>query len=505
MATLATAAVLATMLPVPAQAAGLKDIAGHWARTQIEAGVADGYVNGFPDNTFRPDQSITRAEFFKMLAGALKLKPLPTLAAPFAEQQHWAMVQGQIQAAVAGDLILPADYGASLGPDAKITRQEMVLAAVRAIGKEALVGEVPLKATDAAAIPPWLQVWAAVAVADGILTGYEDGSLSLNRTATRAEALVIVQRIIKQTTMNLVRSDVPGAPNLVRHPGEGEPLWTVNADNAQTPSFSDGTNTYGVDVVTRGFYLLPSPGKAAWLTLVVESPEGKDTYLLQRLQGGKTQEVGRYEEGIVLLAVDAGGRLWFSKGTDLMVADKSGVITSNPIGERLLYGEMDWQGNLWAVGLGQLHKIAPDGRVERIPTGLSGQQQVRHLATGEDGSVWLLLAGAADGSRVEAVQIKDGKLLKRTSLLSRYFGGEGRPVQAAVMGRSGPVRWVITLSEGGSETERQESLFRFDLETGAFTRMVAPRSAGSQNAVMPSPDGGALLRDSAGTFWRIVP
>lgn len=505
-ALLATAAVLAAMLPVQAHAAApLTDIATHWARPEIESGVADGYIHGFPDNSFRPDQSITRAEFFKLLAAALKLKPLPSLAAPFSEADHWAMTQGQIQAAVSGGLLVPPDYGPSISPDAKISRQEMVLAAVRAAGKEALVGNIPLRATDAAVYPEWLRQWAAVAFSDGILTGYEDGSLGLNRNATRAEALVVVQRILRQVTMKLAPTTVEAAPNQVRHPGEGEPTWSVTAESERLPSFSDGTHTYGVDMEVRGFYLLPAPGKAAWLTLVAEGADGKDRYLLWRLQGGKRQEVAIYDVGTVQLAVDAGGRLWFSRGTDLMIADKNGETTAIPVGEQMLYGELDWQGNLWAVGLGQLHKITPQGQVERMETGLTGQQQVRHLATGEDGSVWLMLAGGAAGARVEAVRVKEGQLIQRTPLLSRYFGGEGRPIQAAVLGRSGPFRWVLTLSEGGSTAERQESLFKFDLETGAFTRLVPPRSAGTQPAVMPAPDGGALLRDSAGKFWRILP
>lgn len=504
MAALAASATLCAVLPAPAQAAPLTDIGGHWARTQIDAGVADGYIHGFPDGTFRPDQSITRAEFFKLLAGAVQLKPQPTLPAPFAETEHWAMQQGQIQAAVSGGLLLPADYGQSLSPDGKIGRREIVLAAVRAVGKESLVGKTGLTTPDAGQYPDWLQGWAAIAVADGLLTGYEDGSLGLERTATRAEALVIVQRVLERVTMNLVASDLQGAPNVVRHPGEGEPTWTVTAENEHQPTFSDGTHRYTVDGGFRGFSLLPAPGKAAWLMLVDEQ-DGKDYYHVSLLHKGTLSGVGLYADGVALLAVDAGGRLWFSSGTDLLVADQEGNVTTIPVGERLLLGEIDWQGNLWAVGLGKLHKVSPDGIVERIVTGLSGQQQVRHLATGEDGSVWLMLAGAGEGARVEAVRIREGQLIQRVPLLSRHFGGEGRPLQAAVLGRSGPFRWIIALSEGGSAEERQESLFKFDLETGVNTRLVPPRWAGARPALMPAPDGGALLRDTAGKFWRIVP
>ncbi|MFZ5814544.1 MAG: S-layer homology domain-containing protein [Bacillota bacterium] len=504
LATVGCAALLTAALPAPVHAAPLQDLQGHWARAQIQAGVADGYIHGFPDGTFRPDQPVTRAEFFKLLAGALKLKPQPSQPAPYAEREHWAVKQGQLQAAVGGGLLLPADYGGALSPDAAIPRREIVLAAVRAVGKEALVSGASLSTPDAARYPGWLQQWAAVAVADGLLTGYEDGSLNLERTATRAEALVIVQRILPRVAMNLTPSTMEGAPNVVRHPAEGEPLWTVGAENPLRPSFSDGTHSFTVPGDVRGFFLLPAPGRAAWLT-TVEEEAGRDLYAVGRLHGGKLSSVGRYPDGVTLLSVDGGGRLWFSHGTDLLVADREGKVTSIAIGERLLFGEIDWQGNLWAVGLGPLYKVSKEGVVHQVATGLTGQQQVRHLVTGEDGSVWLLLAGASGGARVEAVRIQEGSLTQRVPVLPRHFGGEGRPLQAAVLGRSGPVRWILTRSEGGSEAERQDSLFRFDLESGTATRLVPPRSAGANPVLMPAPDGGALLRDTAGKFWRIVP
>ncbi len=501
LAVIASVAVLGAALPAPAHAATLNDIAGHWARTQIQSGVNDGYISGFPDGSFKPDQPITRAEFFKLLAAAVKLKPQPSMVAPFSEKSHWSMQQGQIQAAVSGGLLFPPDYGASLGPDTKISRQEMVLAAVRAVGKQGLVGHIDLVVPDAATYPDWLQDWAAVAISDGILTGYEDGSIKLQRTATRAEALVIVQRVLKQVGMNLTASTTEGAPNIVRHPAEGEPVWAINAtEESPRPSFSDGTHTYTVDADLRGFWLLPAPGKAAWLQLVME-----DGDVVYRLKNGAMAEVGRYANGATLLAVDAGGRLWFSHGTELIIADGSGVTATIPMGDRLLSAEIDWQGNLYGASLTRLYKVSAAGQTEQMTTGLTGSQQIRRVAAAEDGSVWLMVTGSADGSRVEAIRLQHGQVVQRVPLLGRYFGGDGRPVQAAVLGSAGPVRWVIALAEGGSEAERQESLFKFDLETGAFTRLVAPRSAGSSTAVVPAPDGGALLRDSAGKFWRVMP
>ncbi|MBN1494913.1 S-layer homology domain-containing protein [Candidatus Peregrinibacteria bacterium] len=45
-----------------------EDIQGHWAQDYIEELLIDGYVSGYADNTFRPDQYITRAEAAKIIA-----------------------------------------------------------------------------------------------------------------------------------------------------------------------------------------------------------------------------------------------------------------------------------------------------------------------------------------------------------------------------------------------------------------------------------------------------
>ena len=51
-----------------------KDIEKHWAKDEIQAIIAMGIVNGYPDGTFRPNNKISRAEFSKMIVTALQLK-----------------------------------------------------------------------------------------------------------------------------------------------------------------------------------------------------------------------------------------------------------------------------------------------------------------------------------------------------------------------------------------------------------------------------------------------
>ena len=49
----------------------MTDIDGHWAKANINYAVEQGWINGYEDGTFKPDQTITRAEVMKIVNGIL--------------------------------------------------------------------------------------------------------------------------------------------------------------------------------------------------------------------------------------------------------------------------------------------------------------------------------------------------------------------------------------------------------------------------------------------------
>ena len=72
------ALIAALLLPAAAAVStdgSFSDIQGHWAQKEIEAAVREGWVDGYPDGTFRPEATITQAEFTKMLLAANHLTP----------------------------------------------------------------------------------------------------------------------------------------------------------------------------------------------------------------------------------------------------------------------------------------------------------------------------------------------------------------------------------------------------------------------------------------------
>ena len=53
-----------------------RDIQGHWAQKDIELAASNGWIFGYPDGTFRPDQNIKRDETVVMINRVLDRNPL---------------------------------------------------------------------------------------------------------------------------------------------------------------------------------------------------------------------------------------------------------------------------------------------------------------------------------------------------------------------------------------------------------------------------------------------
>ena len=69
------AKVIAMFAELNKDSEGFKDIAGHWAEAYIKLAAGNGWIAGYPDGTFRPDQYITRAETMTMINRVLERVP----------------------------------------------------------------------------------------------------------------------------------------------------------------------------------------------------------------------------------------------------------------------------------------------------------------------------------------------------------------------------------------------------------------------------------------------
>jgi len=175
--------------------ATFRDIRAHWGKDAIEVLAAKNVVAGFEDGTYRPDAPVTRAQFVKLLVGALGWEASAPTAAAFADvgKTHWAydVVHAAAQAGwVKGD-------GDAFRPDEPVTREQMSVMLVRAIGSNAAAaGAAELsRFADEASISAWAQADVAAAVRLGLLAG-SDGKFLPQKTTTRAEAATVLYRAL---------------------------------------------------------------------------------------------------------------------------------------------------------------------------------------------------------------------------------------------------------------------------------------------------------------------
>lgn len=161
----------------------------HWAWPYVATMSGRQVVHGYPDGTFRPDQSVTRQEALVMLCRALGAKdrtptgPFPDGAsiAPWARPcANWA----------AGHRWVPARE--PLAPAAPASREWVVAALVNALEFADLT--VPGEAggpgdgfRDLAALPSQSRGRIGLATTLGLVRGYPDGSFRPSRSVTRAE------------------------------------------------------------------------------------------------------------------------------------------------------------------------------------------------------------------------------------------------------------------------------------------------------------------------------
>ena len=180
------------------------DISNHWAKADIELLASKLVVNGTTDTLFAPESNITRAEFAALLVRSLGLAP-DTAAAAFTDVKAGDWYAGAIGAAVQAKLV-QGFQDQSFKPNDTITREQMAVMISRAISaagttSDTATGQAQLLAAfqDQADISSWAQGAVAEAVQANIITGMTSASFVPAAKASRAQAVVMLSRLLKYT------------------------------------------------------------------------------------------------------------------------------------------------------------------------------------------------------------------------------------------------------------------------------------------------------------------
>ncbi len=173
--------------------AAFTDLSGHWAKSGIEAAVKLGIVNGYSDGSFRPNATVSRGEFAVMLSRALQLEPQASSktfndssSIPAWAEDHIARV---VHAGLMGGF-----EDSTFRTNGQLTRAQLAVIIARAANLK-LDGAAALSFADSTDIPAWARKEVAAAAAAGLVQG-KNGRFAPHETATRAEALTLIIRLL---------------------------------------------------------------------------------------------------------------------------------------------------------------------------------------------------------------------------------------------------------------------------------------------------------------------
>ena len=176
------------------------------------------YIVGYPDKTVRPQNGITRAEvatiFFRLLTDETR-NANSTKSNSYSDVAAGAWYNHAVSTLSAMGIV-KGDSNGKFNPNASITRAEFAAIAARFDGNAN---------TSAASFSDIANHWAkdeiSAAANNGWITGYTDGTFRPNNRITRAEAMALVNRVLKR----LPETDEDLHADMIK--------WSDNSDASQ--------------------------------------------------------------------------------------------------------------------------------------------------------------------------------------------------------------------------------------------------------------------------------
>lgn len=170
-----------------------EDTITHWSNVYINILAQSDIVSGRSDDTFAPDETVTRAEFSKMLASAFSITTHSDDLAVFTDisknDWHYDYITSLYLAGVVN-----GTSESTFSPGDNLTREQAVTMAVKLYEKATSSTASVSQETflDENEISGWAAVSVKKAVKLGIVKGFPDGTFAPNKPLTRAQAAVII-------------------------------------------------------------------------------------------------------------------------------------------------------------------------------------------------------------------------------------------------------------------------------------------------------------------------
>ncbi|WP_254565037.1 DUF1565 domain-containing protein [Oscillatoria sp. HE19RPO] len=172
-----------------------QDVEGHWAQAYISALTKKGIIAGFPDGTFKPNEPVTRAQFAAIVAKAFApAAQRQGMAFRDVTSSFWGA--DAISMAYRGGFLAGYPEGV-FRPNQEIPKVQAIVALVSGLGLRSNDTATLSRYNDAAQIPDYALTAVAGATENQLVVNYPQiGQFNPNREATRAEVAAFVYQAL---------------------------------------------------------------------------------------------------------------------------------------------------------------------------------------------------------------------------------------------------------------------------------------------------------------------
>ncbi|RAV17733.1 DUF4838 domain-containing protein [Paenibacillus contaminans] len=419
------------------------DVIGHWAEKEMLEWLIKGLIHGYEDHTFKPDNEVTRGEFLALVNRSFGFTEEAAVTFDDVKSSDWEY-QDVAKAVKAGYIQGYAD--GTIGAGRQISREEAAVIIARLLHLSQTDDPSAVNGfKDAARISGWSRMAVGALQLKDIMKGYEDGSFRPEASITRAEAVVSLDRALKQPESNVL--DTAG----LYGPAEG--MQTITGDVIVRAAGVKLRNM----TITGNLLLAEGIGEGD-VYLQGVTVKGKTT-----VQGGGRNSIHFEDSVLVTVIVDK------KDGTVRIVAEGTTVITevvllspaileeSGATGEGFttvtLTSSLPDHSKVTLLGTFENVDVAADYITVELPKGTIGRLNVSDLAAGfilnigSEGNVLSLILDAV----IQA--IGQGKIVSATiSEKARASTFEKQPDKKDGAGASSTPTPVPDSSPGGNST-----------------------------------------------------
>jgi len=167
----------------------------HWAYNNIMTMHNSGIISGFTDNTFRPNESLTREQFITLAVKGLNVE-MPLLTRYFDDAENrWSTefikIAGHTMCDLADTKFRPSDLA---------LREDVAMSIVKInnLDRASYSLKTLDKFSDKNSISASRKKYVAIAVEHGFMSGNADGTFAPKKSLTRAEGATVILNMLNQ-------------------------------------------------------------------------------------------------------------------------------------------------------------------------------------------------------------------------------------------------------------------------------------------------------------------